>query len=109
MIVASLDCLLNDSSDELVNTIAHEAYHSLQYRMIDTYEEANEDMKPLIFYYDASVYKEEFTNYIDGNSDICGYYTKKVEADARSYAKSATYEYFERIDEYLSDEGNPID
>lgn len=108
MIVVSLDCLLNDSSDELVNTIAHEAYHSLQYRMIDAYEEANEDMKPLIFYYDASVYKEEFTDYIDGNSDICGYYTQKVETDARSYAKSATYEYFERINEYLANEGDQI-
>lgn len=100
-IIVSTDSLLSDSSYEVVDTVAHEAYHSLQHRMVDTYNEASDDMKHLMLYYDASVYKEEFADYTDGFKDFCGYYSQKCESNARRYAKSAADEYFERINEYL--------
>lgn len=98
-ITVSMDSLLNDSSEELVDTICHEAYHSFQHRTIDAYDEASDDMKDLYLYYDATIYKEEFSNYIDGKEDLCSYYTQTVERHARRYASSATDEYFERINE----------
>lgn len=102
-IIVSMDCLLNDSSRELVDTICHEAYHSYQHRVCDSYDEASDEMKSLYLYYDATIYKEEFSNYIDGKEDLCSYYTQTVERHSRRYASSATDEYFERINEYLSE------
>ncbi len=101
-IIVSLDSLLNDSSFELVDTVAHEAYHSLQHRMVDAYDEASDEMKDLMLYYDASVYKEEFADYTDGTQDFCSYYAQECETDARLYARSAVYEYFKKIYEYLN-------
>lgn len=107
-ITVSMDSLLNDSSKELVDTICHEAYHSFQHRTIDAYDEASDDMKDLYLYYDATIYKEEFSNYIDGKEDLCSYYTQTVERHARRYASSATDEYFERINEYLLSEPETV-
>ncbi len=107
-IIVSMDCLLNDSSRELVDTICHEAYHSYQHRTIDAYDEASDEMKNLYLYYDATIYKEEFSNYIDGKEDLCSYYTQTVESHARRYASNATDEYFERINEYLLSESETV-
>lgn len=96
-----MDSLLNDSSYELTDTIAHEAYHSHQHRMVEAYDEASDELKSLLFYYDATLYKEEFADYTDGFKDFCGYYNQECESDARRYARNAADEYFERIEEYL--------
>ena len=69
--------------------------------MADAYNEASDELKPLRLYNGASVYKEEFSDYVDGFKDFCGYYLKKCEEDARRYAENAADEYFERIDEYI--------
>ncbi len=106
-IIVSMDCLLHDSPFSLVDVIAHEAYHAVQCRMVDAYDAASDDAKPLIFFYDASVYKDEFANYTDGIEDFCGYYSQKCEADARDYAEEAAYEYYIRISEYLNSRRNP--
>ena len=102
-IIVSMDCLLNDSSRVLVDTVAHEAYHSLQYRMIDAYDEASDDMKPLLLYNDASIYKEEFADYKDSDLDFDDYYFQSCESEARSYARSAADEYFGWINARQSD------
>ena len=101
-IIVSMDCLMMDTADELVNTIAHEAYHAAQYRMVDAYNEADEDAKSLVLYHDASIYKSEFEDYVDGFNDFYGYYSQKCESDARRYASEAVIEYFERVEEYLA-------
>ena len=101
LIVVSMDSLLNDTPYMLTNTIAHEAYHCLQHRMVDAYNEASDELKPLRLYNGASVYKEEFSDYVDGFKDFCGYYLQKCEEDARRYAENAADEYFERLDEYI--------
>ncbi len=91
--------LMADPSYALVDTIAHEAYHALQHRMVEAYEEADEEAKNLILFYDASVYSEELRNYKNGSEDFRDYYSQKCEEDARNYAKTATEEYFRRISE----------
>lgn len=101
-IIVDMDSLLNASTRELVDTIAHEAYHSFQHRMVDAYDEASDDLKPLLLYYDATQYKEEFANYKDGSNDLCGYYSQKCESIARRYASNTVDEYFDRINEYLT-------
>ena len=106
-VIVSMDSLLNDSSYEVVRIVAHEAYHSLQHRMVDAYDEASEEMKTLILFRNASVYKEEFADYTDGLKDFCGYYSQQCESSARTYSKSAADDYFERINEYLKARSDP--
>lgn len=100
-IVVNLDELMYSSSFEMVDTICHEAYHAAQYRMCDAYDEASDDVKSLILYNDASIYKKEFLTYKDGSDGFCEYYSQKVETDARRYAREASIGYFSRINEYL--------
>lgn len=99
-IIISLDCLVNDSSYEMTNTIAHEAFHALQHRMVDAYDEASDDLKDLYFYKNASVYKKEFAEYEDGFSDFETYHSQECEEDARIYAEKAADDYFSRIYEH---------
>ena len=101
LIIVSMDSLQNGSAYELTNTIAHEAYHSLQHRIVDAYDEASDELKSLILYHDAPIYKKELADYVDGFEDFCGYYLQECETDARRYAEAAADEYFERIDEYV--------
>ena len=96
-IAVGIDSLLHDPSFELVNSIAHEAYHGLQYRMVDAYDEASEEMKSLMFYDAAAEYKKEFEHYVNGTKDFYGYYGQKCEQDARQYALEAVADYFNRI------------
>ena len=100
-IYVSIDSLLNDSAVSCVDTIAHEAYHALEYRMVDAYVSASEEEKPLIMYYDASVYMNEFEDYTDSCKDLEQYASQKCESDARAYAKEATYDYVEKITDHL--------
>ena len=100
-IMVDVNCLLYNSSYDLTKTVTHEAYHSLEHRMVDAYNEASDDLKKLMLFYSASVYKEEFEDYTRGEDDFYEYYDQQCEADARRYASSAAWEYFDRIYEYL--------
>lgn len=99
-IIISLGCLIHDSSYAMTATIAHEAFHALQYRMIDAYDEASDDLKCLRFYKSAAAYKKEFSDYADGFRDFEMYYSQECEEDARAYSEEAANEYFSRIYEY---------
>ena len=99
-IIINLDCLIHDSSYEMMTTIAHEAFHALQYRMIDAYDEAGDDLKGLRFYKNAAIYKKEFSDYKDGFNDFEMYYSQECEEDARIYSEEAVNDYFARIYEY---------
>lgn len=90
LITIGLDSLLTDSAQDLVNTVSHEAYHAYQYRLVDQYENADEDSRLLLIYQDAAIYKEEFDQYIDGDDDFIGYYLQSCEMDARDYADTFT-------------------
>ena len=56
-----------------------------------------------IFFYDASIYAEEFSNYASGKDDFVTYYGQKCEKDARSYGRSAVADYYSRISELTGD------
>ena len=100
-ITISSDYLLRASPRELVNTVCHESYHALQYRMVDAYDSVPDELKDLLFFAEASVLKAEFADYKDSSGDIQEYYSQLCETKARSYARSSTDEYFERINKYL--------
>lgn len=100
-IIIDLDHLLDDSSNDLVNTICHEARHAYQHRLVDAYDQVDDELKGLLIFYDVSEYKEEFSDYTDASEDEYLYVTQRVEQDCRKYAKTTTNEYFDRINEYL--------
>ncbi len=100
-IYVSIDSLLNDSAVSCVDTIAHEAYHALEYREVDAYLSASEEEKSLIMYYDATVYMDEFRDYADSCKDLEQYASQKCESDARDYAHDATYDYVKKITDHL--------
>lgn len=101
-ITVNRDHLLYDSAKSLINTIAHESYHSLQFRILDVYENASEESKSLIIFSPAVKYKDEFSNYIEGDEDYEAYYSQQCEADARNYARNETTRYFESVYYYLA-------
>ena len=96
---------LEDASPlEILDSICHEAYHAYQYRLCDAYDCLDNEYKTLIDFYDATLYKEEFANYINGEDDMFEYYHQQCEIKAREYAQISTEEYEMWIDEAL----NPI-
>ena len=98
-----LNHLENDSVYDVLNSCCHEAYHSYQHRLVDTYNDADENFKGLRIYRSAVQYGQEFTNYINGDYDFCSYYYQDCERDARDYAEDAVYDYYDRIFEYLNE------
>ncbi len=102
-ITVSLEALMNDEPYELVNTICHEAHHAYAYRMVDAYNELDDDLKGLCIFSDVEQYKSEFADYIDSMEDEEGYYYQMCEINARNYAKDETKLYFTVIKEYMED------
>lgn len=100
-IVLDMDSLLHGTSEEMLDTVCHEAYHSYQYRMADAFNEADESSKNLKMFRKANSYAREFENYVNGEKDFCGYYDQDCESDARDYAEDAVEDYCRRINEYL--------
>jgi len=86
---------------EILNTICHEAYHAYQNRLVDAYDDIDEQYKNMLFFYNVEQYKEEFESYSDGD-DFIEYYIQTCEITARAYASDAVQEYEERISEYLN-------
>ena len=100
-IYIDLSHLESASAREVLNTCAHEAYHSYQHRLIDAYNSTDENVKNLMLYKKAVTYQAEFENYVDGTQDFDLYYGQSCEADARKYAKSAVEDYYNKIYDYL--------
>lgn len=88
-------------------TICHECYHAYQYRLVDLYDELAPDHQELLLFYEASQYKEEFENYIDGSEDYLAYVNQWCESDSDDYAASAVIDYYSRIFLYI-EENNMI-
>ena len=87
--------LLQISSYTLCEAILHEAYHSLEFRMVDVYDDADEKLKQLPYMRTAAAYKDEFNNYISCNKDRDGYWNQTCEIDSFEYAA-------ERVESYIS-------
>ena len=97
-IVLNMDYVLEASSWQLVQTVCHESYHSYQYRLIEVYDGADESNKELKVFDNVKDYKNEFTNYVNGEEDLYGYANQKCESDAREYAENGLYEYYAKIE-----------
>lgn len=102
-IVISLDSLLLESPQNVLDTVCHEAYHCYQHRMVEVLNNIDEHNKNLKMLRKANSYALEFKNYNNGEEDFCSYYYQECESDARDYAEDAVCDYYRRIDEYLTE------
>lgn len=100
-IILNLDHVMNSPSFEMVRTVTHEAHHAYAWCLVDVYEHSPDYLRSLYFMERASVYKEEFNNYDDGEKDFEGYYFQQCERDAREYADSEVTRYLYNIYFYL--------
>ena len=100
-VIVSLDSLINDPAEEVLNTVCHESYHAYQYCIVFVLENADEESKNLRLFRDARNYAEEFCDYKSGGNGFYDYYYQECEMDAREYAEDAVFDYYKRIEEYL--------
>lgn len=87
--------LVRISSYSLCEAVLHEAYHSLEFRMVDVYDDTDDNLRQLPYMRTAATYKYEFKNYIQCNKDMEGYRNQTCEIDSYTYAA-------ERVEEYIS-------
>lgn len=86
---------------ELLDAVAHEAYHAYERRLIDLYDSTDDNYKDLPIFGKVKRYKDEFSHYIDGEKDIYGYFFQICEVNARNYAKESVEIYYDKINAYL--------
>lgn len=98
-IVISIDYLTKESSWYMLQTLCHEAYHSYQYCLAETYRSIGDEKKELRIFREAEKYAAEFDNYKDADDDYFEYTAQECESDARTYAEEAVYEYYTRIED----------
>ena len=93
-IYIDLETIKNSSSEEIMNTICHEAYHVYQFKMADVYEKLDEKDRNLKLFEDAKNYAANRINYHRSGKE---YLDQPLEVDARDYAIAETAEYFVKI------------
>lgn len=101
MICLDLNHVQYDPVSEVLNSLAHEAFHGYTDCLIAAYDSTADEFKNLQLYNKAITYAEEYSNYTSGMEDLVGYYTQSCEADAREYAEHAVEDYYYRIYQYL--------
>ena len=95
-------CVLQSSdAQDVLEVLAHEAYHAYEYRLADLYRGADDKLRNLRLLQRAKVYCEELETYIDGEVDPVGYMFQSVELDCDAYAAAAVDDYFTVIEEYM--------
>lgn len=99
------DYIADESAHDLVETIAHEAFHAYEHRLVDLHNSVSSQERNLLIFDRISEYKDNFENYIDGDDDIYGYITQAVETDSIKYAMVAVVDYYTAIEDYV-EEGN---
>ncbi len=102
-IVIDVDYLKLGYSYVLLESLIHECTHAYQYEQINLYKKVDEESRNLLMFYEASVYLEEFADYVDGSDseDFERYYGQLAEVNARKAGESGAEEYIRRIEEYL--------
>ena len=101
-IAINADHLTEDSAHDLVETVAHEAYHAYERRLVDLYYTTGSQERNLLLFGRIEEYRDNFDNYIDGDEDLIGYATQAVELDSVKYAIAAVVDYYDAIEEYLN-------
>lgn len=101
-IVINMSHLINGNPYSIIKTFLHEAYHSLECRWSEAYNDAGEEMQALILYQDAKAYSEELSNYCSGfEEDFDNYYNQQCEVDSRAYAEVRIQDYYDALNEYF--------
>lgn len=101
-IAISIDHISEDSAHELVETVAHEAHHAYEHRLVDLYNSTGSQERNLLLFNRIEEYRENFDNYIDGDDDLWGYAMQAVEIDSVRYSIVAVDDYYSAIDEYIN-------
>ena len=105
-ITLNLSYLANADAHTMLTTICHECYHAYQYRLVELYNELDSEDRGLLLFYEASQYRDEFANYIDGSDDYYAYSRQWCEADSDEYAEDAVRDYYYRINQYIKEYEN---
>ena len=91
-IIINKELLENGTSAEVLNTLLHETRHAYQHAVKNAYEAIEEslgdDVKELLCFKLAGIYRDEFENYIGADKDFNAYYEQTVERDSREWAES---------------------
>lgn len=104
IILINIDYLMTASGHDVCETVVHEAYHALEYRMVDAYLAAPDEMKGLEIYQDAAIYMQEFENYQKGEDDYYAYANQLCEKHARLWADAVTYGIESTVNNYFGDQ-----
>ena len=95
----NIDYLDSLSAKESLISICHEAEHAYQHRLVNVYDEIDDDYKNLPVFQTAAKYKNEFQNYIDVNKEenFDDYYFQACEVNARIVSEHRAEEYYSTI------------
>lgn len=105
VITINIDHLEVDPAHDILDSLCHEARHAYQHRLCDVYDSVSEEQRELLVFYNVQMYKQEFSNYVNGKEDAFGYYYQWCESDARAYAREAVIDYYSKNETYLGKEG----
>lgn len=100
----SMNELMTESSETLLNTVLHEVYHAYQNELIDLFWKTPEQYRELLFFKNIPSYVNEMAHYDSGEESFADYYTQKCEVDARKYAKRAAKHYLDYGAQYIENE-----
>ena len=102
-ITLNLSHLAYTDAYPMLFALCHECYHAYQHKLVEVYNGLDSDYRDLLLFYEASQYREEFANYIDGSDDYMAYSTQMCEEDSDRYAAGAALDYYSRISSYLEE------
>lgn len=104
-IYIDMNYLTNSGGYDVLKTLIHECTHAYQHEQVQVYESLDEETRNLLIFYDASIYMEEFANYVTGKDDFLQYYNQKAEVDARNAEENESSVYIEKIKKYWEIQG----
>ncbi len=100
-IYISENVLKEDDASHALAVLTHEAFHAAEWEYVQIYRRLDDNAKNNYFFYSASLYSDEFSNYIKSKESYTDYFEQTLERDARSYSKRAVAEYYQRINDYI--------
>lgn len=101
-IAINIDHISKDTAHELVETVAHEAHHAYEHRLVDLFNGTGSQERNLLLFDRIEEYRDNFENYIDGDEDLWGYAMQAIEVDSNRYSIDAVDDYYDAIEKYLS-------
>ena len=94
---------LDESAENLLNSVCHEAFHAFENRLVEAYNSVDKKYCNLRSFYHAEDYKNEFDNYVDADCSTIDYYFQTCEIDAREYGEKEAMFYCQTIKRYFEE------